>query len=96
MPKKPCVYIMASKRNGTIYVGVTSSIKHRAWQHREGLIDGFTKKYGVRLLVYFEHFESLPAAIKYEKKIKTWSRKRKLQLIEKSNPQWRDLFPCLL
>jgi len=92
MRKQPCVYIMASKRNGTIYTGVTSNIQHRSWQHRVGLIQGFTKKYNIKLLVFFEHFESMRDAIRREKQLKTRSRKRKLELIESRNPGWHDLF----
>jgi len=92
MPKYPCVYIMASRRNGTLYVGVTANLQRRAWQHREGLCEGFTRKYGVRQLVFFEFFGNMPDAIKREKQIKTWSRKRKLALIESVNPKWNDLY----
>jgi putative endonuclease len=83
---------MASKRNGTIYVGVTSSIQHRSFQHRTGMTKGFTKRYGVNKLVYFEFLESMPDAIRRENRIKSWSRRRKLELIEVSNPDWDDLF----
>jgi putative endonuclease len=86
---------MASKRNGTIYVGVTSSIQHRTFQHRSGLIHGFTKRYGVKRLVYFEFLESMPDAFRRENRIKSWSRKRKLALIESNNPDWEDLFDQL-
>jgi putative endonuclease len=84
---------MASTRNGTLYTGVTSSLVHRAWQHREGLIDGFTKQYGCKLLVWFELHASMPDAITREKQIKGGSRAKKLALIESANPQWNDLFP---
>ena len=92
MQKNPCVYIMASKRNGTIYVGVTSSIQHRAWQHRSGFNNGFTKKYHLNQLVYFEFLATMPDAIRREKQLKNWTRKRKLALIESMNPKWEDLF----
>ncbi|HLF29910.1 MAG TPA: GIY-YIG nuclease family protein [Xanthomonadales bacterium] len=95
MRKQPCVYILASRRNGTIYVGVTSSIRHRAWQHRTGLVAGFTKKYGVKRLVHHEHFETMREALTRENQLKSWSRRRKLELIETSNKQWRDLFEDL-
>jgi putative endonuclease len=95
MPKQPCVYIMASKRNGTVYVGVTSNIQCRAWQHREGIVEGFTKKYGVKRLVYYEFLADMPGAIRREKQIKAWTRKSKLTLIESSNPSWKDLFYLL-
>jgi predicted GIY-YIG superfamily endonuclease len=91
--KRPMVYIMASKRNGTLYTGVTSSIVHRAWQHREGVSDGFTKCYGCKLLVWFEERATMPEAIAREKQIKGGSRAKKLALIEAMNPEWRDLFP---
>ena len=92
MQKNPCVYIMANKRNGTIYVGVTSSIKHRTWQHRTGFNNGFTKKYQLNKLVYFELLATMSEAIRREKQLKNWTRKRKLALIESMNPEWEDLF----
>jgi putative endonuclease len=85
------VYIFASGRNGTLYVGVTSDIAARVHQHKEGLLQGFTKKYGVTRLVHCEPFESISYAIQREKTLKKWPRKWKLQLIERDNPQWRDL-----
>lgn len=91
--KRPAVYIMASQRNGTLYTGVTSSLVHRAWQHREGVSDGFTKRYGCKLLVWFEIHATMPDAIAREKQIKGGSRAKKLALIETTNPDWRDLFP---
>ena len=87
-----CVYIMASGRNGTLYVGVTNDIARRAFEHREGLVDGFTKKYKVKMLVHYEEFDSISFAIQREKNIKHWPRRWKLELIEKRNPQWRDLY----
>ena len=90
--KQPCVYILASKRNGTLYVGVTSDVVKRAWEHRNGLIDGFTKKYSIHGLVYYELHENMLAAITREKQIKKWNRAWKLRLIEQGNPQWRDLW----
>jgi putative endonuclease len=92
MTKLPAVYIMASKRNGTIYFGVTSDLPKRAWQHREGVADGFTKRYGCKLLVWFERHETMESAIIQEKQIKAGNRKAKLALIEAENPTWRDLF----
>ncbi len=89
---QPTVYIMASKRNGTIYVGVTSNLVQRAWQHREGVADGFTKRYGCKLLVWYEVHSTMEYAITREKQLKGGSRKRKLALIEANNPLWRDLF----
>ena len=90
--KQPCVYILASKRNGTLYVGVTSDIIRRAWEHRTGQIDGFTKHYGVHRLVFAEFHESMTDAIAREKRMKKWRRAWKLQLIERDNRDWRDLY----
>jgi putative endonuclease len=84
---------MASQRNGTLYTGVTSSLRHRAWQHREGTPDSFTKRYGCKLLVWYELHGSMPEAIAREKQIKGGSRTSKLALIEAMNPDWNDLFP---
>jgi putative endonuclease len=93
--KQPCVYIMTNKRNGTLYTGVTSNLPGRAFQHREGLVKGFTKKYGCKLLVWFEVHESMYEAIVREKQIKAGSRAKKLAMIEARNPHWRDLFEAL-
>jgi putative endonuclease len=90
------VYILASKRNGTLYVGVTSDLVGRVHQHREDLIPGFARKYRCKTLVWFEQHEEMHAAIHREKQIKRWLRKWKLELVEKGNPTWRDLFPDLL
>ena len=87
----PCVYILASGYNGTLYVGVTSNLLGRIIQHREGTFDGFTKKYGVKRLVYFETGESMEGAIAREKTIKKWRREWKRNLIERQNPEWNDL-----
>ena len=89
---QPAVYIMASKPNGTLYVGVTSDLVQRVWQHREGVADGFSKRYGCMLLVWFELHATMEYAIAREKQLKAGSRKKKLVLIEGGNPQWRDLF----
>jgi len=89
---QPAVYIMASERNGTLYVGVTSDLVKRSWQHREGLGDGFTKQYGCKLLVWYELHATMEQAITREKQLKGGSRKRKLALIEAANPQWHDRF----
>jgi len=94
--KAPAVYIQASRRNGTLYVGVTSDLIKRGFEHREGLIDGFTRRHGVHLLVYFEMHASMEAAITREKQLKKWNRRWKLELIESDNPGWRDLWPDLL
>jgi len=95
MHKQPCVYILASRRNGTLYVGVTSDLIQRVWQHKHDLIEGFSKRYRVHTLVWFEAHERMVTAIAREKAIKEWKRKWKLELIEQSNPEWRDLYPEL-
>jgi putative endonuclease len=94
--KQPCVYILASNRNGTPYVGVTSDVVKRGWEHRNGLVDGFTRKYSVHWLVYYEIHENMLAAITREKQIKKWNRAWKLRLIEQFNPDWRDLWPVIV
>ena len=96
MEKHPAVYILASKRNGTLYTGVTSNLVKRIWEHKCNLVAGFTRKYKVHSLVYFEHFPSMDTAIFREKQIKAGSRKKKVQLIEKDNPHWRDLYQEIL
>ncbi len=93
---RPVVYIMASKPYGTLYVGVTSSLPHRAWQHRESIVAGFTQKYGVHRLVYFEEHQLIAAAIQREKNIKHWQRRWKIELIESINPMWDDLYDQLV
>jgi putative endonuclease len=90
--KQGIVYILASKRNGTLYVGVTSDLMKRIWQHKHHVVKGFTEKYEVVLLVWFEVHEEMTAAIMREKQIKAWKRAWKLRLIEENNPQWRDLY----
>jgi len=90
--RQACVYILASRRNGTLYIGVTNNIARRTWEHKSGIIEGFTKKYGVHLLVYTEFHETMPDAILREKQMKKWRRKWKLDLIERANPEWRDLY----
>jgi putative endonuclease len=92
MPKQPCVYILASQRNGTLYVGVTSDLVKRIWEHRNNATDGFTKKYGVHILVCYELYEDMLAAITREKQLKKWNRAWKIELIEAGNPEWRDLW----
>ena len=87
----PTVYLLASQRNGTLYVGVTSNLLARIQQHRQGLTRGFTRKYGVKLLVWFEQHPTMDSAILREKRIKKWNRAWKLELIEAGNPDWRDL-----
>ncbi len=93
--KEPCVYMMANQRNGTLYVGVTSDLPKRGYQHRNGLVSGFTKTYGCKLLVWYEVHETMESAILREKQIKAGSRAKKLTLIEALNPEWRDLYPGL-
>ncbi len=90
--KQPAIYIMANFRNGTLYVGSTSDLIRRAYQHREGLVDGFTKKYGCKQLVYYEQHATMHSALERELQLKGGSRKKKLALIEKINPNWKDLF----
>ena len=93
--KGGAVYIMTNRRNGTLYTGVTSNLPGRAYQHREGLIDGFTKEHGLKMLVYYEQFDSIRDAIQREKNIKHWPRAWKMRLIHKTNPEWRDLYETL-
>jgi putative endonuclease len=93
--KQPCVYMMANKRNGTLYTGVTSNLPKRAFEHREGLVKGFTKKYDCKMLVWYELHETMIEAITREKQIKGGSRASKLALIEALNPEWEDLFEAL-
>ena len=93
--KRPCVYILASQRNGTLYVGATSDLARRVFEHKEGAIEGFTKDYGVHNLVFYEFHETMNDALTREKRIKKWRRQWKLDLIEQINPQWRDLYQDL-
>jgi len=92
MDKTSYVYMLASALNGTLYVGVTSDLAQRVWQHKEGLADGFTKQYAVKKLVWYEVHVEMLEAIRREKQIKKWERKWKVQLIESGNPYWRDLY----
>ncbi len=96
MSKRPAVYILASKRNGTLYIGVTSDLPKRAWEHKNDLVEGFTKRYRVHRLVYYELHENMESALSSEKQIKKWNRVWKLELIEKQNPNWRDLWEGIL
>ena len=93
--KQPCVYLLASRRNGTLYLGVTSSLVKRVWQHKHDLMDGFTRRYGVHTLVWYELHPSMQSAIQREKAIQKWRRRCKLALIEMDNPHWRDLYEDL-
>ena len=95
MARAPCVYIMANKRDGTLYTGVTSNLAQRAYQHREGLTPGFTSRYGRQLLVWCEAYERMDEAIGREKQIKGGSRARKIALIQAMNPEWTDLYETL-
>ncbi len=96
MSKQPAVYILASKRNGTLYIGVTSNLPKRGWEHKNDLVEGFTKRYSVYRLVYYELHEDMESAINREKQVKKWNRAWKLELIEKQNPDWRDLWEGIL
>lgn len=91
MVKQPAVYILASQRNGTLYIGVTSNLPQRMYQHREVVIDGFSKKYGTKMLVYFDLCEDMNSAIVREKSLKGLTRAKKIALIESVNPNWEDL-----
>jgi putative endonuclease len=95
MMKHPAVYILASKRNGTLYIGVTSDLKKRIWEHKNSIFDGFTKKYTVQQLVWYEIHDTMESAILREKRLKEWKRKWKLKLIEDTNKEWLDLYDSL-
>jgi putative endonuclease len=94
--KQPCVYILASGWDGTLYVGVTSDLLKRVWEHKNDMIEGFTKTYRVHNLVWFEQHESMESAILREKAVKEWKRAWKVELIEELNPKWQDLYDTLL
>ena len=96
MEKQPNVYILASKRNGTLYIGVTSDMAKRVWEHKNDLVEGFTKRYHVHSLVWYELHESMESAIKREKSMKEWRRVWKLELIESVNPDWDDLYHTII
>lgn len=96
MSKQPAVYIMASKKNGTLYVGVTSNLVKRIWEHKNNMVEGFTKRYGVHRLVWYELHASLESALAREKRLKDWKRAWKLELIEKNNPDWQDLYSTIV
>jgi putative endonuclease len=93
--KQPCVYIVANKRHGTLYTGVTSNLPKRAFEHREGLIEGFSAKYSCKILAWYELHETMIEAIAREKQIKAGSRAKKIALIESLNPGWKDLYESL-
>jgi putative endonuclease len=93
MTKQPAVYILASRRNGTLYIGVTSDLVTRVWQHKKDVVEGFTQKYGVHTLVYYEMHAGMAEAIRREKQ---WNRAWKIELLEAKNPQWVDLWPTII
>ncbi len=93
MNSKDCyVYILANKKNGALYIGVTSNLKKRIWEHKNNVVEGFTKKYQIHILVYFEQTDNVISAIEREKQLKNWKRKWKIELIEKDNSTWKDLY----
>jgi putative endonuclease len=94
--KQPAVYILASRHHGTLYIGVTTNLIKRVWEHKNDFVAGFTQRYGVHLLVYFELHATLESAITREKQLKKWKRDWKIQLIETQNPDWRDLWKDIL
>ena len=96
MSKQPAVYILASKRNGTLYIGVTSNLVKRIWEHKNNFVKGFTEKYGVHQLVWYELHATMESAIGREKRLKDWKRSWKLKLIEDKNPEWRDLYETII
>ncbi|ABS64485.1 Excinuclease ABC C subunit domain protein [Parvibaculum lavamentivorans DS-1] len=94
--KRPAVYIVANKRNGTIYTGVTSHLERRIYEHREGVLSGFSKRYGCKMLVWYEMLDEMEYAIAREKQIKAGTRQKKIDLIQSGNPEWRDLYEELI
>ena len=92
MQKQPAVYILANRRNGTLYIGVTSNLIKRVWEHKNNIADSFTKRYKIHCLVYYETYTDMLQAIAREKNLKNWQRRWKLQLIENTNPEWKDLY----
>ena len=96
MEKQPCVYLLASKRNGTLYTDVTSNLIKRIWEYKNNLVEGFTSKYSVHTLVWYEIHDTMESAIQREKAIKNWNRAWKMKMIEELNPRWRDLYPDLV
>jgi len=96
MPTQPCVYILASKLKGTLYVGVTSDLIKRVWEHKNDIAEGFTKKYQVHTLVHYELHSEMTTAIQCEKQLKKWNRDWKIELIEKTNPHWNDLYDSII
>jgi len=96
MERQPCVYILASQRNGTLYTGVTSNLIKRIWQHKTSVVEGFTQEHRVHTLVWFEQHQTMESAIQREKALKKWKRAWKLELIEEANPGWEDLYPGII
>jgi putative endonuclease len=96
MTKLPAVYILTSRKYGTLYVGVTSDLIRRIWEHKNDSVESFTKRYGVHTLVWYEQHETMESAIDREKAIKEWKREWKVEMIERSNPEWNDLYASLL
>jgi len=96
MNRQPAVYILASKRNGTLYIGVTSDLIKRIWEHKSTVVKGFTERYNVHQLVWYELHETMESAISKEKMLKNWKRAWKLELIESSNPDWQDLYESIV
>ena len=96
MDRQPAVYILANKRNGTLYVGVTSDLIKRIWQHKNNVVKGFTERYSVHQLIWYELHETMESAIRKEKMLKNWKRVWKLELIERSNPNWQDLYGTII
>ena len=96
MDRQPYVYMMASRRNGTLYIGVTSNLIKRIWEHKTNVVEGFTKQYGVHILVWYEAHETMGSAIKKEKALKKWRRKWKTDLVESINPDWHDLYETII
>lgn len=96
MDKQPAVYILANRRNGTLYAGVTSNLVKRVWEHKSDLVEGFTRRYAVHMLVYYELLDTMDAAITREKQIKAGSRAKKIQLIETMNIGWKDLYDSIV
>lgn len=92
MKKQFCVYMLASKKNGTLYIGVTSNLTKRVWEHKHGVVEGFTEKYGVHNLVWYEPHETAESAITREKQMKEWKREWKVKRIVEKNPEWKDLY----
>ena len=96
MDRQPYVYMMASQRNGTLYIGVTSNLIKRIWEHKTNVVEGFTTKYGVHTLVWYESHETMDSAIQKEKALKKWRRKSKTDLLESFNPDWHDLYETII